>query len=38
MQAIFNEKVSAAELRGMLKLRRAEILATIDAETTRLAR
>src|SRR5207247_1904354 len=38
VQAILEEKVSAAELRGMLKLRRAEIQATIDAETTRLAR
>ena len=36
VQAILDEKVSAAELRGMLKLRRAEIQATIDAETTRL--
>ena len=38
VQTILEEKVSAAELRGMLKLRRAEIQATIDAETTRLAR
>jgi oligopeptide transport system ATP-binding protein len=38
VQAILDGKVSAAELRGMLKLRRAEIQATIDAETTRLAR
>ena len=38
VQAILDEKVSAAELRGMLKLRRAEIQATIDAETTRLTR
>jgi len=30
--------VSAAELRGMLKLRRAEIQAVLEAETTRLAR
>src|ERR1700750_2186318 len=37
-QVILEEKVSAAELRGMLRLRRAEIRATIDAETTRLAR
>ena len=36
VQAILDEKVSAAELRGMIKLRRAEIQATIDAETTRL--
>jgi DNA-binding transcriptional MerR regulator len=38
VQAILEEKVSAAELRGMLKLRRAEIHAQIEAETTRLAR
>jgi DNA-binding transcriptional MerR regulator len=38
VQAILEEKLSAAELRGMLRLRRAEIQATIDAETTRLAR
>ena len=38
VQAIMAEQVSAAELRGMLKLRRAEIQAQIDAETTRLAR
>jgi DNA-binding transcriptional MerR regulator len=38
VQAIMAEKVSAAELRGMLKLRRAEIHARIEAETTRLAR
>jgi DNA-binding transcriptional MerR regulator len=38
VQAIINERVSAAELRGMLKLRRAEIHAQIEAETTRLAR
>jgi DNA-binding transcriptional MerR regulator len=38
VQAILEEQVSAAELRGMLKLRRAEIHAQIDAETTRLAR
>ena len=38
MQAILAEKVSAAELRGMLKLRRAEIHAQIEAETARLAR
>ena len=38
VQAILAEKVSAAELRGMLKLRRAEIHARIEAETTRLAR
>src|SRR5579863_5702396 len=38
VQAILAEQVSAAELRGMLKLRRAEIHAQIDAETARLAR
>ena len=38
VQAILAEQVSAAELRGMLKLRRAEIHAQIDAETSRLAR
>jgi DNA-binding transcriptional MerR regulator len=38
VQAILEEKVSAAELRGMLRLRRAEIQASIEAETTRLAR
>ncbi len=38
VQAILAEKVSAAELRGMLKLRRAEIQALLEAETTRLAR
>ena len=37
VQAILEEKVSAAELRGMLRLRRAEIQASIEAETTRLA-
>jgi DNA-binding transcriptional MerR regulator len=38
VQAILEEKVTAAELRGMLKLRRAEIHAQIEAETDRLAR
>ena len=38
VQAILAEKVSAAELRGMLKLRRAEIQALLETETTRLAR
>lgn len=38
VQAIMAEQVSAAELRGMLRLRRSEIRAQIDAETTRLAR
>src|ERR1700683_828124 len=37
-RAILAEQVSAAELRGMLKLRRAEIHDQIEAETTRLAR
>ena len=38
VQAIMAEQVSAAELRGMLRLRRAEIQARIEDETTRLAR
>jgi DNA-binding transcriptional MerR regulator len=38
VQAILTEQVSAAELRGMLKLRRAEIHAQIEAETARVAR
>jgi DNA-binding transcriptional MerR regulator len=38
VQAILAEQVSAAELRGMLKLRRAEIHAQIEADTARLAR
>jgi DNA-binding transcriptional MerR regulator len=38
VQAILAEQVSAAELRGMLKLRRAEIHAQIQDETARLAR
>jgi DNA-binding transcriptional MerR regulator len=38
VQAIMAEQVSAAELRGMLRLRRAEIQAQIEAETTRLIR
>jgi len=38
VQAILAEQVSAAELRGMLKLRRAEIFDRIEAETARLAR
>src|ERR1700722_2139961 len=38
VQAVLAEQVSAAELRGMLKLRRAEIHAHIEAETARLAR
>src|ERR1700760_3431926 len=38
VQAILEVQVSAAELRGMLRLRRAEIQARIEAETTRLAR
>jgi len=38
VQEVLEEKVSAAELRGMLKLRRAEIHAQIEAETDRLAR
>ena len=38
VQAIMAEQVSAAELRGMLRLRQAEIRTQIEAETTRLAR
>jgi DNA-binding transcriptional MerR regulator len=38
VKAILAEQVSAAELRGMLRLRRAEIHAQIEAETARLAR
>src|SRR6202035_5229721 len=38
VQAILAEQVSVAELRGMLKLRRAEIFDRIEAETARLAR
>src|SRR5215469_1565000 len=38
VQAVLEEKVTAAELRGMLRLRRAEIHARIEAETARLAR
>ncbi|HEY5361750.1 MAG TPA: MerR family transcriptional regulator [Streptosporangiaceae bacterium] len=38
VQSVLGDQLSAAELRGMLRLRRAEIRAQIDAETTRLAR
>ncbi len=38
VQAILAERVSAAELRGMLRLRRAEIQARIEDEAVRLAR
>src|SRR5215472_3824679 len=38
VQAILAENVTAAELRGMLKLRRAEIQSQIEAESARLAR
>jgi len=38
VQSILEEKVTAAELRGMLKLRRGEIRAHIQAESARLAR
>jgi DNA-binding transcriptional MerR regulator len=38
VQAILAEQVSGAELRGMLRLRRAEISAQIEIETARLAR
>ncbi|MDR2983477.1 MAG: MerR family transcriptional regulator [Nocardiopsaceae bacterium] len=38
VQAILDEQVSAAELRGMLRLRRAEIQAQIENETAKLSR
>jgi DNA-binding transcriptional MerR regulator len=38
VQAILLDQVTVAELRGMLRLRRAEIHARIEAETARLAR
>jgi DNA-binding transcriptional MerR regulator len=38
VQAILAEKVSPAELRGMLRLRRAEIQAHIETEVARLSR
>jgi DNA-binding transcriptional MerR regulator len=37
VQAILDEQVSAAELRGMLRLRRAEIHAQIETESAKLA-
>jgi DNA-binding transcriptional MerR regulator len=37
VRSILAERVSAAELRGMLRLRKAEIEARIEAETSRLA-
>jgi DNA-binding transcriptional MerR regulator len=38
VRTVLAEKVSAEELRGMLKLRRAEVHAQIEADTARLAR
>lgn len=38
VQTILDEKVTAAELRGMLKLRRARLHAQIEADTARLSR
>jgi DNA-binding transcriptional MerR regulator len=38
VRAMLDEQIGAAELRGMLKLRRAEISAQIEAETARLRR
>jgi len=38
VQVILDEQVSVAELRGMLRLRRAEIHAQIESESVRLAR
>ena len=35
---MIDEKVDAAELRGMLRLRRAELAAQVAADTARLAR
>ncbi|WP_055749148.1 MerR family transcriptional regulator [Frankia sp. AvcI1] len=38
VRAILDEQVGVAELRGMLRLRQAELAATIAADTARLAR
>ena len=38
VEQILDEQVSGAELRGMLKLRRAELSAQIEADTARLSR
>jgi DNA-binding transcriptional MerR regulator len=38
VQQILDEEVSAAELRGMLKLRQAELAAQIEADTARMSR
>ncbi len=38
VRAILDQQIGAAELRGMLILRRAEISAQIEAETARLSR
>jgi DNA-binding transcriptional MerR regulator len=38
VQVVLDEQVSVAELRGMLRLRRAEIQAQIETESARLAR
>ncbi|BCJ51322.1 MerR family transcriptional regulator [Actinoplanes sp. NBRC 14428] len=38
VQAMLDEKVEAGELRGMLRLRRAQLAAEIDASAARLAR
>ncbi|MCM3923774.1 MerR family transcriptional regulator [Frankia sp. AiPs1] len=38
VRAILDEQVSVAELRGMLRLRQAELAATIAADSARLAR
>jgi DNA-binding transcriptional MerR regulator len=38
VRKIFDEQISAAELRGMLRLRQSEIHAQIEAETARLSR
>jgi DNA-binding transcriptional MerR regulator len=38
VQQILDEEISAAELRGMLKLRQAELAAQIEADMTRMSR
>ena len=38
VQQILDEEISAAELRGMLKLRQAELAAQIEADTARMSR
>jgi DNA-binding transcriptional MerR regulator len=38
VQAVVDDKVDVGELRGMLRLRRAQLAAQVDADTARLAR